>query len=710
MDKYGAEVYRQRGVEVDSLWKDHQSGLYYSLLIAAGIWQIGAGTELAGTFGRIASPGFPKPYPIEYTNTWTIIAPIGHRIKIYFTVFDLELSYLCEYDYVKLVSKGTEVAHLCGKESTDTEKAPGDAAFYSLDNVMTVTFKSDYSNEKEFKGFELFYTAEDINECEEDTESCDHFCHNHIGGFYCSCRVGFNLHSDRKICIAQCSGKIYKGRSGEITSPDYPGIYPKLSNCRYTIQVEEGFSIHLKFLDFNVESHPDVLCPYDKLQVTAGSREIAVLCGDIVPKEINTRSNKVEIAFTSDSTGDHTGWKILYSTKPVECPNPVPPPRGHLTPLQSAYVVNDRLSVTCEEGYVLLEKEQIIPSFTATCQTSGMWDRAFPECNIVECGPPDEIDNGTFTFVTPRDVSTYKAVIEYKCHGPFYSMKNSEGQFQCGTKGLWEEKYTKSIESPICTPECGTRTGAVQRIIGGVNAQLGSFPWQVLIQTTSRGGGALLYDNWVITAAHVVEDYTNDLSNVLIKMGIISTTDSNHFRGLPQVIVIHEGYKKGVYDNDIALIKLQNKAPLSNNLMGICLPTKEDRYRISHSDTDHHTGLVAGWGITERGVAARNLKFVQVDIVEHGKCKEEYRKRSKDDNQYIVTDNMICAGSEEGGKDSCSGDSGSALAFLDTYSKKWFIGGIVSWGLECGAKGQYGVYTKVSNYIDWIENTIQKHG
>ncbi|XP_072283062.1 mannan-binding lectin serine protease 2 isoform X2 [Pyxicephalus adspersus] len=162
---------------------------------------------LSGLHGRIASPGFPKPYPNEQTLTWNIQVPEGHRVKLYFTHFNLELSYLCEYDYVKLTSKAKEVAHFCGKESTDTEKAPGDAAFYSLDNKMTVTFRSDYSNEKEFTGFEAFYVAEDINECEkqneDDEDTCDHHCHNYIGGYYCSCRPGFTLHTDKKTCIKE---------------------------------------------------------------------------------------------------------------------------------------------------------------------------------------------------------------------------------------------------------------------------------------------------------------------------------------------------------------------------------------------------------------------------------------------------------------------------------------------------------------------------
>ncbi|XP_069804049.1 mannan-binding lectin serine protease 2-like isoform X2 [Dendropsophus ebraccatus] len=179
---------------------------WHLLVISTVLYSNGYCIELTGLFGRISSPGFPKPYHNEQTMTWDIRVPEGHRIKLYFSHFNLELSYLCEYDYVELKSQGKVVSRFCGTESTDTEKAPENSNFYSLDNKMTVTFVSDYSNEKEFSGFEAFYAAEDIDECEkpdEDTEVCDHYCHNHIGGHYCSCRAGFKLHTDKKTCLKQ---------------------------------------------------------------------------------------------------------------------------------------------------------------------------------------------------------------------------------------------------------------------------------------------------------------------------------------------------------------------------------------------------------------------------------------------------------------------------------------------------------------------------
>lgn len=65
---------------------------------------------------------------------------------------------------------------------------------------------------------------------------------------------------------------------------------------------------------------------------------------------------------------------------------------------------------------------------------------------------------------------------------------------------------------------------------------------------------------------------------------------------------------------------------------------------------------------------------------------------------------MFCAGYYEGGKDTCLGDSGGAFVIFDEMSQHWVAQGLVSWGgpEECGSKQVYGVYTKVSNYVDWL--------
>ncbi len=56
---------------------------------------------------------------------------------------------------------------------------------------------------------------------------------------------------------------------------------------------------------------------------------------------------------------------------------------------------------------------------------------------------------------------------------------------------------------------CGKRSASQSRVIGGVNATKGAWPWQIGIYSQSGGifcGGSLISPLWVVTAAHCVED------------------------------------------------------------------------------------------------------------------------------------------------------------------------------------------------------------
>ncbi|XP_044301307.1 mannan-binding lectin serine protease 2 isoform X1 [Varanus komodoensis] len=669
--------------------------------------------QLERMYGRIASPDFPNVYPNSKERTWNITVPRGYTIRIYFAHFSMELSYRCEYDYVKLRSGGKVLATLCGHQSTDTEEAPGDKTYHSVDNNLAVTFRSDYSNEKEFTGFEAFFAAEDIDECSQELDDeplCDHHCHNYLGGFYCSCQIGYVLHKDRRTCTADCRNIVLTARSGEFTSPHYPNPYPKLSQCNYGIRVEDGFMVILEFVgSFDVEIHPEVSCPYDILKVKTPEREFGPFCGKELPPKIETRSSVVDVQFTSDLSGIHTGWKLKYTTTALPCPSPEAPPNGHIYPVQAQYIMKDVYNLSCEVGYMLLENELIVESFTAVCQKDGSWSRPMAQCTIVDCGPAEEIANGKLKYVTGPRNTTYQSKIQYNCASRFYQLKSQHSSnFQCAANGFWQDSRGKKAP-PVCEPVCGVQTSnALKRIFGGKRALPGQFPWQVLITSPqgSTGGGALLYDNWILTAAHVISN-PNAASSLILKMGLLSKRSLHYHQAWAESAFVHAGFtNNGVnFDNDIALIKLKQKVPINANITPICLPARSSRFHVNTSDI----GVVAGWGKTEKRQQSSALLYTELDVVDPEKCKAAYANHTLEGKPLVVTENMLCAGYEQGGRDSCSGDSGGPLTFFDTETKKWFVGGIVSWGLECGSAEQYGVYTKVMNYLSWIEDIIARN-
>ncbi|XP_015217030.2 mannan-binding lectin serine protease 1 isoform X1 [Lepisosteus oculatus] len=697
------------------------------------------GIELTGMYGIIQSPNFPESYPKDSEVVWNISVPDGFKIKLYFMHFDLEPSYLCEYDYVKIEADQGLQATFCGREDTDTEQTPREQIIMSHRNKLSVTFRSDFSNEERFTGFEAHYTAVDVDECKDRNDEelvCDHYCHNFIGGYYCSCRFGYILHSDNRTCRVECSDNVFNERTGIVTSSDFPNPYPKSSDCLYRIELEEGFFINLEFDDnFDIEDHPEVTCPYDYLKIKAGKREFGPLCGDRSPGRIETGSNSVQILFHSDNSGENIGWRLSYAAVGNSCPNPQPPANGKIEPVLVQYSFKDQILVTCDTGYNVLKDDIEIEHYQMECLKDGSWSSSVPSCKIVDCKAPVEIEYGYVIYDSSKNLTTYGSTIQYSCKEPRYQMyPKINGTYTCGEKGAWINKEVDT-KLPSCMPVCGEPLqplpSLMKRIVGGRSADPGFFPWQALImvEDMSRvpedkwfGSGALLSEYWVLTAAHVLRSQRRDSTvtpvsedHVVVYLGLHDIRNKmDAVNRSVEKIVLHEDFDPQNYNNDIALVKLKEKVTMNPLVMPICLPPANQDSSSPHPNT---LGLVAGWGISKPNVSMDNtvssdvgmvsnvLQYVKLPVVPETECKSSYASRS---GKYNITKNMFCAGYYEGGKDTCLGDSGGAFVMEDTDTKRWVVQGLVSWGgpEECGSRRVYGVYTKVSNYGEWLENQL----
>jgi len=150
---------------------------------------------------------------------------------------------------------------------------------------------------------------------------------------------------------------------------------------------------------------------------------------------------------------------------------------------------------------------------------------------------------------------------------------------------------------------------------------------------------------------------------------------------------------------DAALIKLKQPVKLDRYVNVVCLPNAGENI------TAGTPCLTAGWGNRKIPGEYETLvvNHVSVPIFDWEACKRVYDAERL---EMTITNDMVCAGLSEGGKDSCQGDSGGPLVTYNVKEKRWILVGVVSWGQGCALAGFPGVYAKVSYFIPWIEKTI----
>ncbi|XP_030185672.1 mannan-binding lectin serine protease 1 isoform X3 [Lynx canadensis] len=674
--------------------------------------------ELNNMFGQIQSPGYPDSYPSDSEVTWNITVPEGFRIKLYFMHFNLESSYLCEYDYVKVETEEQVLATFCGRETTDTEQTPGQEVVFSPGSFMSITFRSDFSNEERFTGFDAHYMAVDVDECterEDEELSCDHYCHNYIGGYYCSCRFGYLLHTDNRTCRVECSDNLFTQRTGVITSPDFPNPYPKSSECFYTIELEEGFMVSLQFEDiFDIEDHPEVPCPYDYIKIKADPKVWGPFCGERAPEPISTQSHSVQILFRSDNSGENRGWRLSYRATGNECPDLQPPVHGKIEPLQAKYSFKDQVLISCDTGYKVLKDNVEMDTFQIECLKDGTWSNKIPTCKIADCGAPAELKHGQITFSTRNKLTTYKSEIQYSCQQPYYKMlHNITGIYTCSAQGVWMNEVLGRSQ-PTCLPVCGLPKFSrklMARIFNGRPAQKGTTPWIAMLSHWSEQpfcGGSLLGSSWIVTAAHCLHQLLNPEYPALQDSDLIRPSDfkiilGKHWRRRSDEneqhlrvkrVFLHPLYDPNTFENDVALVELLESPVLSDYVMPICLPEGPPQ--------EGAMVIVSGWGKQFLQRFPETLMEIEIPIVDHRTCQEAYAPLKKK-----VTRDMICAGEKEGGKDACSGDSGGPMVTLDKATGQWYLVGTVSWGDDCGKKDRYGVYSYIYYNTDWIQRVTR---
>lgn len=101
------------------------------------------------------------------------------------------------------------------------------------------------------------------------------------------------------------------------------------------------------------------------------------------------------------------------------------------------------------------------------------------------------------------------------------------------------------------------------------------------------------------------------------------------------------------------------------------------------------------------GPASAVLQLASLPVVTTEFCKEKLANF-----KTTIDSTVICAG--QGGKDACQGDSGGPLMYgkPSNTSFNFYQIGVVSYGYKCAEIGYPGVYTRVTEFLDWIQNNL----
>lgn len=262
---------------------------------------------------------------------------------------------------------------------------------------------------------------------------------------------------------------------------------------------------------------------------------------------------------------------------------------------------------------------------------------------------------------------------------------------------------------------------------GGQPIAPGSAPWQAQIyrslarerpgvplwKAQHNCGGTLIAPDWILTAAHCVDDIIDDRdAGWRVRLG---ARDLARDEGVTYAVdrwVRHSGYRNvahpkppaapapppNMYSNDIALVHIRADAqtkPLQDpsRVRPIVL------YRKPVRGDDPVTAI--GWGMTENTAKSFSAVPLKVDlrVMDTPVCQS----RPGYGPERIGT-TVICAARE--GQKTCRGDSGGPVILTNGAPAQ--LVGLVSWGKnDCSGDGKPSVFTRVETYLAWIDQAMR---
>jgi secreted trypsin-like serine protease len=213
-------------------------------------------------------------------------------------------------------------------------------------------------------------------------------------------------------------------------------------------------------------------------------------------------------------------------------------------------------------------------------------------------------------------------------------------------------------------------------------------------------GAGLVHREWVLTAAHCVEDGRGnpvEPRRVELRLGRTRLSEAGGEVRAAAEVRMHPRYDGT--SHDLALVRLA--APSGQEPIRIVSPGQRGLWAPGTS------ARVIGWGAQlNGGPVSDGLREVDVTVRSDATCATSANAVTGYDPATL-----FCAGEQLGGRDSCQGDSGGPLMVPDAAGIL-VAAGVVSQGVGCALPMAYGLYSRVGEdpLARWAAEQLPRPG